>query len=269
MAQFAVRFLDGTASMYELVRILSQLVYPLGSAIFIGCLALSLIFVGRRRSGLLIGTAALGWLWFCSAPVTADLLASSLENRYAYISIEDVPHADVAVILGGGAFNFDRNRPYASIGGTVDRYVHGARLFVARRVEKIILTGARDQGEGPTEAQLGAAFLADIGIPPEHVILENAARTTEGHVGPVAELLAEHRLETFLLVTSAMHMRRAEAVFRAAGLEPVPIATDFRVNTVTKMSIRRLLPSLSALSLSTAAIHEYVGFGYYRMRGWV
>ena len=264
-----VACLDATASMYELIKSLSQLVYPLGSAIFIGCLALSLIFVGRRRSGLIIGAMALGWLWFCSAPVTADMLANSLERRYTYLSIADVPRADAAVILGGGAFNFDRNRPYASIGGTVDRYIHGARLFEARRVQKIVLTGARDQGEGPTEAQLGAAFLTEIGIPPEHVILENAARTTMGHVDPIAELLADRGLETFLLVTSAMHMRRAEAVFRAAGLKPVPIATDFRVNTVTKMSIRRLLPSLSALSLSTVAIHEYIGFSYYRIRGWV
>lgn len=132
-----------------------------------------------------------------------------------------------------------------------------------------MLTGARDQGEGPTEAQLGAVFLIDIGIPPEHVILENAARTTKGHVDPIAELVAKHRLETFLLVTSAMHMRRAEAVFRAAGLEPNAVATDFRVNTETQMSIRRFLPSVSALSLSTAAIHEYVGYSYYRLRGWI
>lgn len=98
--------------MYELLRILSQIIYPLGSAIFIGCLALSLIFVGRRRLGLLIGATALGWLWFCSAPITADMLANSLERRYAYIAIEDVPRADAVVILGGGAFNFDQNRPH-------------------------------------------------------------------------------------------------------------------------------------------------------------
>ena len=255
--------------MYELVKLASQLVYPLGSAIFVGCLALLLMLRGRRQSGLFLGAAALGWLWFCSAPVTSDMLAHSLERRYKYFSAEDVPRADAAVILGGGAFSSDPNWPYASIGGNVDRYIHGARLFVAERVQKIILTGGRDRGEGPTEAQLGAAFLIEMGIPPEHVILDNAARTTKGHVDLIAELLTDHRLETFLLVTSAMHMRRAEAVFRAAGLEPVPIATDFQVNTESQLSIRRFLPSVSALSLSTAAIHEYIGYSYYRIRGWV
>ena len=255
--------------MYELVKLVSQLVYPLSSAILIGCLALLLMLLGKRQSGLILVATALGWLWFCSAPVTAEMLAGSLERRYTYLSAEDAPRADAAVILGGGAFNFDRNWPSASISGSVDRYMHGARLFVAGRVQKVVLSGGRDQGEGPTEAQLGAAFLTEIGIPSAHLILDNEARTTKGHVDYIAELLAEYRLETFLLVTSAVHMRRAEAVFRAAGLEPVSIATDFQVNTETQMSIRRFLPSVSALSLSTAAIHEYIGYSYYRVRGWV
>ncbi|WP_372922294.1 hypothetical protein [Roseovarius sp.] len=49
----------------------------------------------------------------------------------------------------------------------------------------------------------------------------------------VAELLAAQGLESFLPVTSASHMRRSEAVFRAGGLTPIPVATDFRVGRET------------------------------------
>jgi uncharacterized SAM-binding protein YcdF (DUF218 family) len=60
------------------------------------------------------------------------------------------------------------------------------------------------------------------------VVLDNEARTTQQHVAHVAQLLEAHGLESFLLVTSASHMRQSEAVFRAGGLEPIPVATDFR-----------------------------------------
>ena len=232
-------------------------------------ISLLLLILGKRRGSVVLIASALSWLWVFSTPVTAEMLAHSLEQRYPFLSAEETQSADAAVILGGGAFRYERTWPYASIGGSVDRYIHGARLHSAARVHKIILSGAHDRESGPTEAQLGAEFLIELGIPPEHLILDNAARTTGGHVEGVARLLAEEELETFLLVTSAIHMRRAEAVFRAAGLEPVAVATDFQVSTEAPSSIRRFLPSVSALWLSTAAIHEYVGYGYYRIRGWI
>ena len=70
-------------------------------------------------------------------------------------------------------------------------------------------------------------------------------------------------------VTSASHMRRTEAVFRAGGLEPIPVATDFRVGPDPVRRLWRYLPSVNGLAGSTAAVHEFVGYWFYWLRGWI
>ena len=62
-----------------------------------------------------------------------------------------------------------------------------------------------------------------------------------------AAILAEQGIERLLLVTSAIPMRRSEAVFRRAGLDVVPVATGFSVLSDPVISIRRYLPSVSGL----------------------
>ena len=256
--------------MYELTKHLSLFAYPLGAAFSLGLIGLLLQLFGRWRSGGVVILLALTWLWVWSMPVTSDALRASLESRYAYLPVEAVPRADAIVVLGG-AFSGDASWPYPSASGSVDRYWHAARLYHAGRGQRILLSGGRDprRPENRTEAQSGAIFLADMGVPAEHLLLDNEARTTQQHVAHIAALLKAHGLESFLLVTSASHMRRAEAVFRAGGLEPSPVATDFRVGPDPVPRLRRYLPSVEGLSGSTAAVHEYVGYWFYWARGWV
>jgi len=256
--------------MYELTKHLSLFAYPLGAAFALGVMGLVLQVFRRRRASEVVILLALTWLWIWSMPVTSDVLLATLERRYENLPAEAVPRADAIVVLGG-AFSADANWPYPSAGETVDRYWHAARLYHAGRGQRILLSGGRDprRPANPTEAQSGAIFLADMGVPAEHLLLDNEARTTQQHVAHIAQLLEAHGLESFLLVTSASHMRRAEAVFRAGGLEPIPVATDFRVEPDPVQRLRRYLPSVEALSESTAAMHEYVGYWFYRVRGWV
>lgn len=256
--------------MYELTKHLSLLAYPLGAALALGLVGLIMQVFGRWRSGWVVILLALTSLWVWSMPVTSDALRASLERRYDYLPVESVPRAGAIVVLGG-AFSANASWPYPSASGPVDRYWHAARLYHAGRGQRILLSGGRDpqRPANPTEAQSGATFLADLGVPKEHLLLDNEARTTQQHVAHIAELLAAHGLESFLLVTSASHMRRAEAVFRAGGLEPIPVATDFRVGPDPVQRLRRYLPSVNALAGSTAAVHEMVGYWFYRLRGWI
>jgi uncharacterized SAM-binding protein YcdF (DUF218 family) len=256
--------------MYELIKLSSLLFYPLGAALVLALLGVVVQWRGRWRLGSVLILFALAWLWVWSMPVTSDALRGSLERRYPNIAVAEVPRADAVVVLGG-AFTADASWPYPSASGSVDRYWHAARLYHAGRAGRVLLSGGRDphRPANPTEAQSGALFLIDMGVPAEHLILDNEARTTQQHVEKIAQLLEEHGLKSFLLVTSATHMRRAEAVFRAGGLDPIPVATDFSVVTDPVVKVRRYLPSVGGLMGSTCAVHEYVGYWFYRLRGWI
>ena len=72
-----------------------------------------------------------------------------------------------------------------------------------------------------------------------------------------------------MLVTSALHMPRAVAAFRGAGIRVVPAATDVRAAADHSPAVFDWVPSAAALELTTAALHEIAGLFYYRWRGWV
>ena len=71
-----------------------------------------------------------------------------------------------------------------------------------------------------------------------------------------------------LLVTSALHMRRAVALFKKQGIEVTPVAGDFQVLGVPPDSFSPF-PSQHRLFLLTLYLHEKIGWWVYRARGWV
>ena len=223
----------------------------------------------RLRVGRALVLSAIAWLLICSMPATSTTLLGALERQYVYQPVEEVPDADLIVVLGGSAFGHDPRWPYPNLGGNIDRYWYAARLYYAGRARTVLLSGARDRRRppGPTEAQLGWMFLIDLGVPADNQILDNISKTTQEHVKHVARVLDANDMDTFLLVTSAIHMRRAEAVFKAGGLEPVPVATDFKRRSDAKLTPWHCIPNVHSLSGSTAALHEYFGYWFYRVRG--
>lgn len=255
-------------SEYGLIKLVSVFLYPLGTVLLVAALGGVAFVLKRRRIGGVLILSALAWLWICSMPATSNTLQGALERQYEYQTVEEVPEADLIVVLGGGAFGHDSSWPYPNLGGNIDRYLHGARLYHSRRARKILLSGARDprRPTGPTEAQLGEYFLIELGVPAEDQILDNDSKTTQEHVDHVARVLDANDMDTFLLVTSAIHMRRAEAVFRAGGLEPIPVATDFKTRSDARLTLWHFIPNVHSLSGSTAALHEYFGYWFYQIR---
>jgi uncharacterized SAM-binding protein YcdF (DUF218 family) len=249
--------------------VLRAFFYPLGAGLSLGLVGLLLLILNRRRFGSGLAALALIWLWVWSMPVFADWLVLSLEGRYPKMAAEQAPQASAIVVLGG-AFSHQSDWPYPDMSSSADRYWHAARLFHAGRAPLVILSGGRAPGRGPgmTEASAGAVLLADLGVPAGAIVLEERALTTRGNALEVAELLEGKEIKQFLLVTSAAHMRRSEAAFRAVGLDPLPVATDFTVREPIRSHWLRWLPGASALAASSRAVHEYVGYFAYRMRGW-
>jgi uncharacterized SAM-binding protein YcdF (DUF218 family) len=257
--------------MHELVKLASLLIYPVGVFFLLGLVGVVLALLRRWRGSAGVFLMAFLWLWGWSMPVTSERLRKGLEAHYPRLAATEAPEADAIVILGG-AFSHDHSWPYPSAGGAVDRYWHGARLYHAGRAPRVVLSGAGNSAHpyNLTEAQAGALFLQDMGVPESALLLDNASRTTHDHVRYLAGMLEAEGLQRLLVVTSATHMRRAEAVFRTAGLEITPVTTGFTVSSSgPKGGIRRFVPSVGALSGSTRAMHEHIGFWFYWLRGWV
>ena len=72
-----------------------------------------------------------------------------------------------------------------------------------------------------------------------------------------------------LVVSTAAHLRRAEATFRKTGLEVHPVGCDFvGLDRLAAKGQWLWVPRLDGFLLVNTWIHEEIGWFYYRLKGW-
>lgn len=248
--------------MLLLTKILSQLAYPLLAALLLAASAGLLLWRGRRRSGALLLTLALGWLWLWSAPAFSDWFRATLEQRYPPAPLEQLPPVDAIVVLGGLAeAAVPPSRPDPNLGAAVDRIWHAARLYRAGKAPRVLASGGNLPWSGveQPESAVMAELLQELGVPVAAILQESTSRTTRENRDRSLPILQAHGVRRILLVTSALHMPRALTLFRATDLEVIPAPTDFETRFPSNAHLLRWLPDAQALADASRAFKEYLG----------
>lgn len=248
--------------MLLLAKILSQFAYPLLASLLLAASAGVLLWRGRRRSGALLLAAALGWLWLWSTPAFSNWFRATLEQRYPAAPLAQLPTADAIVVLGGlveGAAPPERLDP--NLGAAADRIWHAARLYRAGKAPWVLANGGNLPWSGieQPESAIMAELLQELGVPAAAILRESSSRTTRENRDRSLPILHAHGVRRILLVTSALHMPRALALFRATDLEVIPAPTDFEIHSPNNAHLLRWLPDAQALADGTRAIKEYLG----------
>jgi uncharacterized SAM-binding protein YcdF (DUF218 family) len=229
------------------------LVLPPGGPLLLGVLGLALLARWPRLARLAIATA-LGILLVLSLPVTADLLSLAVEDYPPLRESQPVPVGAIVVLSGGV------RRNAADAGGAVlsnaslERLVGGAML--ARRTGLPLVLSGGNVEPGIAEADAMALVLRrEFGL--EARLVERRSRTTRENARETAALLAPLWIKNVVLVTSAMHMRRAVAEFEAAGITviPAPVGATASVSR----GLGAWLPKAAALERSSSALYEMAG----------
>ncbi len=255
-----------------LTKLAASLVYPMGLFSLLVLVSLLLRGAGRGRlAGRLLLAGALVLLT-ASVPRVAQLLAGHLERQYPPLPVAALPEVEVAVMLGGVLALPQPPRIEAELVGSSDRILHAFRIARQGKAERLYLVGGAVFGDGPSGGGSGHVrrLLAEWGLPGDRVDTGSTSRTTRENALEARDYLAERGLidSPVMLITSALHMPRAVAVFRTAGIRVVPVATDVRVAADPSPGVFDWVPSAAALQLATAALHEIAGLCYYRWRGW-
>jgi len=249
-----------------LSKLLPIFVYPLGLVIVLGIFALA----RWRRMGRAAMALALTILWVASMPVSSNWLMAQIEAEYPPTPIEALPHADVAIVLGGSIGQPLPPRLVPDLADAADRVLYTARLFRAGKVDRVLVSGGNLpwQTAVKPEAQLVTDLLIEFGVRPDAILQDAESRNTRENAANSAAIMHDLALRTALLVTSGAHMPRALAAFRRVGLEVIPAATDIRVVYPLYSSALDFLPDAGALAQTTDAIKEWIGLAIYRARGW-
>ncbi|MFB6247952.1 MAG: YdcF family protein [Salinibacter sp.] len=255
-------------SLY-LSKVLSLLIHPLVLGLLLSAIG-GVVAVWRRRWGVSLVGLGLLVIWIPATPLVANELRGSLESAFPPTPASAAPSADAIVVLGGAIGAPRPPRVYPDLSGAADRVWHAARLYRAGKAPVIVASGGslpwRDQRFREAEAM--QALLTTWGVPSDSVLLESRSANTYQNATNTAEIAGRRGFDRVLLVTSALHMRRALATFRAAGVTALPAATDYHV-VQGPTTLLDALPDVGALGASTAAIREYVGYLVYDWRGWI
>jgi uncharacterized SAM-binding protein YcdF (DUF218 family) len=226
------------------------LVLPPGGLVLLGCVGVALLPRSPRLGRALVATA-LGFLLLLSLGPVGHAL-TRIAQCCAPLDPARLPPADVIVVLGGGVTSgADGTLPSAS---TLERLDYAARLARLTGLPLMLSGGAVEVGE-PEAAVMARTLKEDFGL--EARWLEARSRTTAENATESAAMLRALGLKRVLLVTSAVHMRRARAEFRAAGIEAIPAPA--RSSGARPAGIRAWLPSAEALVRSHAALYELAG----------
>ena len=93
---------------------------------------------------------------------------------------------------------------------------------------------------------------------------EGNSRNTEQNARFSADILVKAQVRKIILVTHAMHMPRARAMFVDQGFEVIPAPTGFSARP--ELRWRDLLPSSEGRKLAKSAFHEVFGLAFYKLR---
>lgn len=252
---------------FLLTKLIQSAFLPSNAIALVALLGLVALLLRRRRTGLgLLVTATVALVVAGWSPI-GPALVMTLEDRFP---VPALPPGITGVIMLGGAVDIhvSQDRNQIVVNDNAERIFAVAALARRYPQARLILSGGiahESHGSSLSEAEGARRMLVDLGVASERLELEDRSRTTFENA--VESLAVAHPKagETWLLVTSATHMPRAVASFRAAGFSIMPFPVDYRTRPA---DLRRPVASLAeGLVFSDAAAHEWLGLLAYRLTG--
>ena len=217
------------------------------------------------RLGRTISSSALLILLLVSTNVGAWLLVAPLEDLEKPLISAKNTGAQAIVVLSAGTLE---NNPEYGNKAIPDYIALGRIRYAAKLYRETNLPILVSGGLGNKSLHLDSlatgmaqALTNEFAIPVRWQ--EDQSQNTRENAEFSANILKQAGIKHILLVTDAMHMRRAKFAFDQTGLEVTCAPTVFFSRG--GLSVFSLLPSVEGLRRSQYAMHEWMGLIWYRL----
>ena len=239
---------------FTLSKTLGFFAAPSNLLISIGVLGLILLCTRFTRLASWLIVTSLVLLAVAGLSPLGNALILPLEERFPpWNPSHGAP--DGIVVLGGGILSSERITATAELA----RRYPNARIIFSGGSSSLIYD------EGP-EAPFAVRQLEALGVAHDRIAAEDRSRNTLENAAYSLRLAHPKPGERWLLVTSAYHMPRAMAAFRAVGFVVEAYPVDWR--TRGPEDLTRPFGSLAeGLRRTDTAVREWVGLLVYRVTG--
>lgn len=156
---------------------------------------------------------------------------------YAIVSFgntSEVGNADVAIVLGAAVMG-DAPSPVFK-----ERITHAITLYRNGVVRKLIFTGGYGEGMKRAEAEVARDYAVNHGVDINDVLIETTSNTTKQNILNARQLMMTNQLNSALIVSDPLHMKRAMLMARDAGL----IATSSPTMSTKYQTLNSQVPFL-------------------------
>lgn len=222
---------------------------------------------GARKCGasalVLFLVASLPW---------PERLVGAMEAAYANKTAVAAPKTDAVVMLGG-VHRPSEHDPFGfALGGSGQRLVAGLEVVRHHQGTAFVLGGSGPQPGKPAESAMSLLrdWIVEWRLYDGEILDLGICRNTHDEAVRLLQLKSERGWKQITIVTSALHMKRAEAAIRKLNGEVALVACDFQVCGVMQEPWKTFpFPQTSRLVLLGQYLHEVVGGWVYRWRGWI
>ena len=264
--------------MFIVHQIVNALINPAFAILLLANVGTVLIRRDCQKTGKVCCWLAMGMLFFLSWPPFVDYIGLRLEADYPAAHAEDYPAADAIVVLGGGVGSVPAGveYPYPLLREGADRVWFAAKLWRAQK-SKFQGPAVKIYCTGPDVSKSTPPFLLDLGVPSDAIVALDGPLNTEEEAKRYAKVFGDCGFEIdakrqssitnhqprILLVTSALHMKRAAVIFKkyAPQLKIIPSPTDHQFFRDPQQFVKwqYYIPNLGSLALFSAIEHELIG----------
>jgi len=248
-------------SFLNLVR--DWLIDPLGLLFLLSLIFLILLAIKRLNLCLIIATCVwVGTVGLVSAPLIVNPMLLHFENQF--VEEPDCLQSRPIVVLGGGV---DSRATSADQAHFMDHATFirtdKARALSIRFPKAPVLVAGGALVE-VTEAAVIGHYLRQAGVDETRIHEEGRSTNTFENAKNIKALIDELKLdEHIILVTSALHMKRAKAVFEKQGLTVCAVAVDR--HGIENIPFFAVWPQISALHKFDLLLHEALAWVLYKV----
>ncbi|MCB0196821.1 MAG: YdcF family protein [Anaerolineae bacterium] len=153
----------------------------------------------------------------------------------AFAGVSDDVEADAIIVLGAAAWG---SRPSPVFR---ERINHGIYLYEQGQAGKLIFTGGQAEGDPLSEAEVARDYAVAHGIDPDDILIETTSTSTRLNLLYAKEVAEANNLDSFILVSDPLHMKRAVLIAHDLGLDVYSSPTPTTRYRSTKRQTQFLL----------------------------
>ncbi|MBQ8757010.1 MAG: YdcF family protein [Oscillospiraceae bacterium] len=170
-------------------------------------------------------------------------------NITHYGKVDEKAHCDVAIILGAATSDGEVSPVYR------ERINHGIWLYENGYVDYLILTGGIGNGNEISDAFAAKQYAIKKGVPEQVIYIEEKSTITEENLEYAKAIMDEHSLDTAIIVSDPLHMKRAMLMASDYGIDACSSPTP----TTMYRSAKTQIPFLAR------EVFFYIGYSIVRV----